>query len=142
MSEQQIIEALIAAAPGIRNGNVSELSLFKFFAPVATVELANPSNSMASVRPRPFLCLCAISDTGNVIVTGSTWFVYDWAISLDQEVRISWQQFASVGGTDSTSLDRSTLSGQESSLLDLYCTSRTGETRLVRLTRTRLTSQL
>lgn len=48
MSEQQIIDALIAAAPGIRNGNVCVHSLF--FAPVVQLELANPSNSMASVR--------------------------------------------------------------------------------------------
>lgn len=141
MSEQQqILETLIAAAPGIRNGNVSVRSLpvFSFFAPVRG--LANPFEQYGGGASSTLSRLCAISYlkiSQLLALHGS----HMTGLYVSTKKYVLRSQFAPIDAFN-TPPNRSTSSGSESALLALYSTLRTGERSFVHLARTCLNSQL
>ena len=80
--------SLAQAAPGIRNGNVSTIPCFY------VVDIQRNINAI--IAPVCILCVGHLSAIANyfthirtffaLIVAASVFFLYDWVISIDQEV--------------------------------------------------------
>jgi len=93
MDEEQVIKALLHAAPGIRNGNVRIVSPVRCGLAVDVVrncfsvcsswvsDIFSFGVLVHSPRPRPIFF-----EYFSTAVASMVFFLYDWAISIDLEV--------------------------------------------------------
>ncbi|KAF8309834.1 hypothetical protein DL93DRAFT_2230697 [Clavulina sp. PMI_390] len=77
MSEQDVLEAIIAIAPGIENSNMA------FSRTLLPVVLKSPSDDSFPATLS--------------IVSSAVWFFWDWAISIDAEVQLFWGKKLNTG---------------------------------------------